>query len=119
MDKVIFVWGGGKWKRTLPLHKSTNVGIMWSAPSNHKFYAFAAQVAPHIIPDNEDEEYQATRREMVSGREDDEDNVQQVIHLPIASEGQRESPVTTTSEIQREQPVQIEFMDDEIREPVD
>jgi hypothetical protein len=37
MDKVIFVWGGGKWKRTLPLHKSTNVGIMWSAPSNHKF----------------------------------------------------------------------------------
>jgi hypothetical protein len=120
MDKVIFVWGGGKWKRTLPLHKSTNVGIMWSAPSNHKFYAFAAQVDPHLILDDEEEENQATRRTMVSGREEDnDDNVQQVLHLPIASEGQRESSVTPTSEIPREQPVQIEFMDEEIREPVD
>jgi hypothetical protein len=99
-----------------------NVGIMWSAPSNHKFYAFTAQVAPHIIPDNEEEEYQTTRRKIVSGREeeeDDNDNVQQVLHLPFASEGQRESPVTPISEIQREQPVQIEFMDKEIWEPVD
>jgi hypothetical protein len=104
----------------LPLHKSTNVGIMWSAPSNHKFYAFAAQVKPHLIPDDEEEENQATRRTMVSGREEDNDNdVQQVLQLPIASEGQRELPATPTSEIQREQPVQIEFMDDEIREPVD
>jgi hypothetical protein len=56
MDKVIFVWGGVEWKRTLPLHKPTNVRIMWSAPSNHKFYAFAARVEPHFIPDNEEEE---------------------------------------------------------------
>jgi hypothetical protein len=48
MDRVIFVWGGGKWKRTLPLHKPSKVGIMWSAPSNHKFYAFAAQVEPTV-----------------------------------------------------------------------
>jgi hypothetical protein len=65
-DKVIFVWGGSKWKRTLPLHKPTNVGRMWSAPSNRNFYAFAAQVKPHFIPDNEEEEEQA-RHTMVSG----------------------------------------------------
>ena len=28
MDKVILVWGHGRWKRTVPLHKTSNVGIM-------------------------------------------------------------------------------------------
>jgi hypothetical protein len=57
MDKVIFQWGGGKWKRTLPLHRSSNVAMMWSAPSNHKFYAYPANFSEsHIIPDDEEEE---------------------------------------------------------------
>jgi hypothetical protein len=114
LDKVIFVWSGGKWKRTLPLHKPTKVGIMWSAPSNCTFYAFAAHVEPHIIPGNEEEEEQA-RRAVVSGDEEEE-IVMTRSDVPIASESQRESSLPLTSEIQREQPIQIEFVDDEIRD---
>jgi hypothetical protein len=44
MDKAVFVWGQGKWKQLLPLHKSSNVGLMWSAPSNNKFFPFTSNV---------------------------------------------------------------------------
>ena len=107
MDKVVFVWGEGKWRRTLPLHKSSNVGLMWSAPSNHKFVAFASNYAePHIIPNDEDEEGEATEQPIPQVRDD----------TVIASEPE-DVDLPTTSEIQREQPVLIEFSDEDEREP--
>jgi hypothetical protein len=90
---------------------------MWSAPSNHKFYAFTAQVEPHFIPDDEEEEEQV-RRALVSREQEEKEIVTIRQDLPIISEGQRGSFVSTNSEIQREQPVQIEFLDDEVREQV-
>jgi hypothetical protein len=76
MDKVIFVWGRGKWKRTLALHKSSNVRMMWSAPSNHKFYAYVAQFSvSHIIPDNEEEEEEEEgRSSYVSGKREEQES---------------------------------------------
>lgn len=58
MDKLIFVWGGGRWRRTLAFHKSLDVGLIWWAPGNNKkFLAFGSQILePRIIPiDKEDE----------------------------------------------------------------
>jgi hypothetical protein len=64
MDKVIFKWGGGKWKRMLPLHKSSNLALMWSAPGYKNFFAFAANYGPnHIIPGKDKEEEQASSEE--------------------------------------------------------
>jgi hypothetical protein len=88
-----------------------------SAPSNHKFYAFTAQIKPHFIPDNEEEEEQA-RHTMVSGDKDEEEIVTTRTDKPIAYENQRESSLSMTSEIQREKPIQIEFMDNEIQDQV-
>ena len=54
---LILIWSDGRWQQTLPLHKSSKVAQMWSAPSNHAFCAFAAQVGePHIIPNDDVEE---------------------------------------------------------------
>ena len=52
-------WDNKRFKRTVPL-TATNIGIMYSAPSNKKFYAFAGTVSnlqdsPHVIPFNESE----------------------------------------------------------------
>jgi hypothetical protein len=106
IDKVIFEWGGGKWKRTLPLHKSSNVALMWSAPGYKKFFAFAANYgAPHIIPDEDKEE------EQTSSEEDS-------VSKPIIENQVQPHDSPMTSPPQREQPVMIEFSDDETREPI-
>ena len=52
-------WDNKRFKCTIPL-TATNIGIMYSAPSNKKFYAFAGTVSnlqdsPHVIPFNESE----------------------------------------------------------------
>ena len=101
MDKVIFVWGEGKWKRTLPLHKSSNVGLMWSAPSNQVYCAFVAnpQSPNLILPDDEEEEEQA--QEDKSNSEDKDNQIGNQL------------PPSQSLLPQREQPVLIEFGDDQ------
>ena len=52
-------WSKRQYKKTIPLTKS-NIGLMYSAPSNKTFYAFAATVpnppsSPHLIPFDESE----------------------------------------------------------------
>jgi hypothetical protein len=116
MDKVFFEWGKGKWRRTLPLHQSSNVALMWSAPGYKKFYAFAAQYMPaHIIPDN-DEEEEAARN--------NDDSISESIIQPSQLEEQTNDnnlPMTTMS--QREQPVIIKFSKNvdqqQIKTPID
>ena len=111
MDKVVFVWGGGRWTRTLPLHKTSNVGLMWSAPGNGKFKAFAAQVSePHFIPDDDEDEM----NEKQASRSEEPEMVRQVQadDLPDLDDA------TPMSEPQREQPVLIEFSDEVEREPL-
>jgi hypothetical protein len=104
MDKVIFEWGKGKWRRTLPLHQSSNVALMWPAPGYKKFYAIAAQYMPaHIIPDDDDEEELASN---------DDDSISESTIQPSQLEEQTNDdnlPMTTMS--QREQPIIIEFSD--------
>ena len=107
MDKVIFKWGGGKWTRTLPLHKSSNVGLMWSAPSNKKFYAFASHFSePHIIPNDEEEEIMIDRESLRASLAPRQQQQQE-----------QEQQTSETPEVQREQPVLIEFSDELEREP--
>ena len=104
MDRVILVWGNGKWQRTLPLHKSSNVALMWSASSNHAFCAFAAQLGePHIIPDDAEEEETWTTMRVSEPME----SQQQINDLPTTLEAQRESPVV------------IDFMDEDNEQPVE
>ena len=118
MDKVIFSWGQGKWQRTLPLHKSSNVGLMWSAPSNRKFYAFAAQFVEeptdevHIIPNDDEEEVTTVT---TTGPWPSARVTEDLVSIP-RSEIQREQP-SFFSEPQRELPVLIDFGDEIEREP--
>ena len=106
MDKVIFVWGEGKWKRTLPLHKSSNVGIMWSAPGSQNYCAFVANPeAPHIIPNYEEEEEEPYC---------DDDSVGSDIGEPIPTQVKPLLPQREQSLLpQRGEPVLIEFGDDQ------
>jgi hypothetical protein len=114
MDKVVLVWGQGKWKRTLPLHKSSNVGLMWSAPSNNQFFAFASNFTEsHIIPDDEEEEDVT-----VGNRVSDSDMEEQVQEPRWLTQSSQTDDEPGMSESQREQPVQIEFMDEIEREPL-
>ena len=84
------------------MHKSSNIGLMWSAPSNHKFVALASNfVEPHIIPNDEEEEGQATEHTIQEVRED-----------TVTTMEPDDADLPTTSEIQREQPVLIEFSDE-------
>jgi hypothetical protein len=93
MDRVIFEWGKGKWRRTLPLHQSSKVALMWLAPGYKKFYAFAAQYIPaHIIPDNDEEEESASNND---------DNISESTIQPIQLEEQTNNnnlPMTTMSQ---------------------
>jgi hypothetical protein len=115
MDKVIFDWGIGKWKRTLPLHKSSNVALMWSAPGYRKFFAFAANYGPlHIIPNEDEEEEQASS--------EDESDDESLVDEEVQPHNENEN-LPTTSIPQREQPVMIEFSPEldreQIKEPRD
>jgi hypothetical protein len=56
---------------------------------------------------------------MVSGEEEEEEIVTTRSDRPIASESQRESSLSMTSEIQTERPILIEFMDNKIRDQVE
>jgi hypothetical protein len=116
INKVIFEWGAGKWKRTLPLHKSSNVALMWSAPGNKKFFAFAAIYGPiHIIPNEDEEEEQASSEE----ESDDES----IIGDKVQPHDQHDDDLPTTSTPQREQPVMIDFLPEldrrQVKEPPD
>ena len=81
--------------------------LMWSAPSNHKFVAFTSNYAePHVIPNDEVKEGGATEQPIQEVRDDTVITMEpDDVNLP------------TTSEIQREQPVLIEFSDEDEREP--
>ena len=100
------MWGEGKWKRTLPLHKSSNVGIMWSAPGSQNYCAFVANPeAPHIIPNYEEEEEEPYC---------DDDSVGSDIGEPIPTQVKPLLPQREQSLLpQRGEPVLIEFGDDQ------
>jgi predicted RNA-binding protein YlxR (DUF448 family) len=85
--------------------------MMWSAPSNHKFYAYATQFSEsHIIPDNEEEE--EGRSSYVSGEREEQEP-----HLAQQQPMEKDLP-STMSETQRELPVLIKFADEIEREPL-
>ena len=48
-DQVVFVWGRGRFKATMPLTTVTNVGILRSAPGHASFSSFAS-LATDISP---------------------------------------------------------------------
>jgi hypothetical protein len=81
---------------------------MWSAPGYKKFFAFAANYgAPHTIPDEDEEEEQTSS---------EEDSVSEPILEKQVQPHDDDSPITSPP--QREQPVMIEFSDDDTREPI-
>jgi hypothetical protein len=58
-DHVLFVWDQGRYRATLLLSSSTNVGILWSAPGHKVFSNFVgvcstpALFAPAVVSDDE------------------------------------------------------------------
>ena len=75
-DRLELFWDHRKYRKTLPLSEN-NIGLTYSAPNPHKFYAFAATIppleSPHIIPFDPDEldspEMLASKGEPISKEE--------------------------------------------------
>jgi hypothetical protein len=94
-DQVIFVWNKSKFRVTVPLSPTTNIGILRSAPGHKVFSSFVGSHEPTsalhfccpVISDDKADEYESTLPG--DDDDDDDDNDDDTLSPAASPEGER------------------------------